>query len=160
MKLISKVAEKVLRSNPPGFEIIMKVKLELFIVSLALASLVTEFNGAFASGTGEEVTATVRFHEFVLECTQNNGVSCRSAGTDYYKGLGTPISTKDAVRLWKRGCELQDAGSCRLVAAVFFNGKSGVSEDEAADFLVKSCKLGDPAACTNLRSAFPGRSAK
>jgi uncharacterized protein len=89
--------------------------------------------------------------KFDAACDGGTGRACFDAGMRRAQGLGTARDRVAAVSWLEKGCRLDDARSCGLLAGFLGVGSEGVAKDQKRAFELhqKACPR-NPASCTVL----------
>ena len=93
--------------------------------------------------------------KFDAACDGGYGAACFDAGMRRAKGMGTARNRVAGVAWLEKGCRLDDAESCGLLAGFIGTGDEGVPMDvkRAVDLHTKLCPR-QPASCTVLASYY------
>lgn len=85
-----------------------------------------------------------------LLCFLNQGDKCYAAGLDYQEGTDTiKIDENKALKYLEKGCELDNADSCRSLGHYFNKKNENRNLEKASSYYKKACELGDGASCTS-----------
>lgn len=85
-----------------------------------------------------------------LLCFLNQEDKCYAAGLDYQKGTDTiKIDENKALKYLEKGCELDNADSCRSLGHYFNKKNENRNLEKASSYYKKACELGDGASCTS-----------
>lgn len=81
-------------------------------------------------------------------CMLNSGAGCYAYANYLWKNK----KYKDAYKILEKGCDLNDAGSCRDLAYQYTRVNPGIPRDlqKSHKFYQKGCDLGDMKCCNNL----------
>jgi TPR repeat protein len=106
---------------------------------------------ASAPGTAEILA------KFDAACDGGYGPACYDAGMRRAKGMGTDKNRVAATTWLEKGCKLDDADCCSLLAGFFATGDEGVTKDRprAVEMHRKACPR-VPTSC-RLLAAYYGR---
>ncbi|NCG20975.1 MAG: hypothetical protein GWP91_18350 [Rhodobacterales bacterium] len=79
---------------------------------------------------------------------QELAIACRNLGTAYADGRGLPQDHHMAVRMFRKGCDLDDGDSC-LFLAESHRGARGVQPNQSEELMLftRACELDVGAAC-------------
>ncbi len=82
-------------------------------------------------------------------CTLLYGRGCYLAGASYDEGVGVKPDPHKSFGFMQKGCDLDDAASCEIVARRLLDGASGAEKDvaKAAAAFEKTCELGNAEIC-------------
>lgn len=88
---------------------------------------------------------------FDRECSGGDGAACAELGLAAFGGRGLEEDISTAVRLFRRGCELESPKSCFMLALAYLEG-AGVEADENASLRLyqDACNGGYGLACQEL----------
>lgn len=100
-------------------------------------------------------------------CEQNIGLGCAVLGQIYledrFVSADVLASFKDALNLFKKGCDLNDGFSCGLLGLTYYNGSTPYTGNKsylpqnynkAANIFQKGCNLNDSNSCAMLASMY------
>lgn len=94
--------------------------------------------------------------ELIDDCDEGDAIACRTVAATRVKRGRTP----EGIELYKKGCALDDARSCRELAGQAQKHPDAV-EEPAAEIYSKACDLGDEIGCNRagslLRNEDPER---
>ncbi|QCI28308.1 tetratricopeptide repeat protein [Caminibacter pacificus] len=123
------------------------------LITLAFGGLLFAMNHGQTNDPDLQLALNGKFKQafsgFEKRCmNKNDGYACGMVGYMLDKGIGgIEKNHKEAIKYYKKGCELKDADSCTLLG--YYEYKQGNTK-KAKELLNKACKLGNKDACKYL----------